>query len=161
MDAQKPGTKMVTDFLSSTCHTNEYIYKLFTSQACLKSIMKVTNLSPNIQIQILLTDLHTFPSRINSENLIKDQSIFPLVIILPILITFSLDHVWILLGENWCWSLLRLKRLRAINSRRHLPFKPQDPYTNSPDWSSYFSSTTCSRETLIKEKAFSLWWSLC
>jgi len=34
-------------------------------------------LSPNIHIQILQTDLYTFPLRISYENLIKDQSIFP------------------------------------------------------------------------------------
>ena len=45
------------------------------------------------------------------ENLIKDQSIFALVIILLILITFSFDNLWILLGENWCWSPLGLKGL--------------------------------------------------
>ena len=44
-------------------------------------------LSPNIHIQILQTDLYTFPYRMSKENLIKDQSIFPLVIILFILIT--------------------------------------------------------------------------
>ena len=49
---------------------------------------------------------------ISWESLIKDQSIFPLVIIwLIILLTISLDNVWILLGENWCWSLLGLKGL--------------------------------------------------
>ena len=47
------------------------------------------------------------------ENLIKDQSIFSKVIILLILITSSHDSVWILLGENWCWSLLGLKGLRT------------------------------------------------
>ena len=41
-------------------------------------------LSPNIHIQILQTDLHTFPYRMCKENLIKDQSVFPLVIILLI-----------------------------------------------------------------------------
>ena len=52
--------------------------------------------------------------------MIKDQGIFPLVIILLILITLSLDNVWILLGENCCWSLLALKGLSAIeeNVRR-------------------------------------------
>ena len=77
-------------------------------------------LSPNIHIQILQTDLYTFPSRISQENLIKDQGIFPLVIILLILITLSLDNVWILLGENCCWSLLALEGLSAIeeNIRR-------------------------------------------
>ena len=33
-------------------------------------------LSPNIHIQILQTDLYTFPWRMSWENLIKDQSIF-------------------------------------------------------------------------------------
>ena len=31
-------------------------------------------------IQILLTDLHTFPSRISWETLIKDQSVFSQVV---------------------------------------------------------------------------------
>ena len=30
----------------------------------------------------------------------KDQSIFSLVVVLRILITFSLDNVWTLLGES-------------------------------------------------------------
>ena len=51
-------------------------------------------------MQILHTDLHTFPERISWENLIEDQSIFPLVIILLILITFPFDYVFLLLGEN-------------------------------------------------------------
>ena len=45
--------------------------------------------------------------------MIKDQSIFSMVIILLILITLSLDGVWILLGETCCWSLSALKGLRA------------------------------------------------
>ena len=45
---------------------------------------------PNIKIQILLTDLHIFCYSIGWENLLKDQSNFPLII-LSILITFSLD----------------------------------------------------------------------
>ena len=68
-------------------------------------------LSPNIHIQILQTDLYTFASRISKENLIKDQGIFSLVIILLILITLSLDIVLMLLGENWCCSLLAPKGL--------------------------------------------------
>ena len=74
-------------------------------------------LSPNIYIQILQTDLPTSPLTISSENFIKDKSIFSMVIILLILITLSLDSVWILLGENFCWSLLALKGLSA-NIRR-------------------------------------------
>ena len=37
----------------------------------------VIPLSPNIHIQILQTDLYTFPSWMSWENLIKDQGIFP------------------------------------------------------------------------------------
>ena len=44
----------------------------------------------------------------------KDHSIFPLVIILLILITLTLDNVWILLGENSFWSLLALKGLSYL-----------------------------------------------
>ena len=44
-------------------------------------------LSPNIHIQILQTDLYTFPYRISWEKLIKDQGIFSFVIILLILLT--------------------------------------------------------------------------
>ena len=63
-------------------------------------------------MQILQTDLYTFPLRISWEpDVIKDHDMLSLVIILLILITLSLDNVWILLGENWCWSLLALKGL--------------------------------------------------
>ena len=34
-------------------------------------------------------------------SLLKDQNIFPLVIILLVLITFTLEYVMILLAENW------------------------------------------------------------
>ena len=36
-----------------------------------------------------------------------------MMIILLILITLSLDSVWILLGENCCWSLLGLEGLNS------------------------------------------------
>jgi len=68
--------------------------------------------SLNLHLHILLTQLSTFPYRISWENLIKDQSIFSLVIILLILIMFSLDCLLALSGENLCWSLLRLKGLK-------------------------------------------------
>ena len=41
----------------------------------------------------------------------KDQSITSLVITISILIAFPTDCPLIMLWENWCWSLLRLKRL--------------------------------------------------
>ena len=68
--------------------------------------------SPNIQKQILQTDLYTFPYRISWEKLIKDQRFF-FVIIWLILIDVVLDNPWRLLGENWCWSLLELKGLMS------------------------------------------------
>ena len=37
------------------------------------------------------------------------------MIIFHILTTLSLDHVWTLLGENCCWSLLRLKGLSRLD----------------------------------------------
>ena len=78
----------------------------FTSPQSTTTVFLETNgnpvypLSPNINIPILQTDLHTFPLRISLENLIKDQSIFPEVIILLNLITFSFDNVFISGGEN-------------------------------------------------------------
>ena len=53
--------------------------------------------------------------KISWESLIKDRRIFSLVVIWLILITISLDNVWILLGENWCWSLLGLKGLIHVS----------------------------------------------
>ena len=77
---------------------------------------RLNPLSPSIHIQILQTNLHTFPLRISWENLIKHQGIFSFVIIFYILTTLSLDNVWTLLGENCCWSLLGLKGLiRDLN----------------------------------------------
>ena len=92
------------------------IYHIFCAFSCLKYPFKylqtplyghpLNPLSPNIQVQILQSDLHTFPLRISWENLMKDQGIFSLVIILLILLTLPLENGWIMLGENWCWSLI-------------------------------------------------------
>ena len=87
--------------------------KISWASACTTSI---NPLSPNIHIQILQTDLHTSPLRISWENLIKDHGIFSMMIILLILITLSLDSVWILLGENCCWSLMGIKGLKNLGS---------------------------------------------
>ena len=38
----------------------------------------INPLSPDIHLQILQTDLHTFPLRMSRENLIKDQRFFSL-----------------------------------------------------------------------------------
>ena len=56
--------------------------------------------SPNVRIQIPQKDLYTSSWGIScEENLVEDQSIFPFVVILKILITFFLDML-ISLGEN-------------------------------------------------------------
>lgn len=46
------------------------------------------------------TDMHTFPYTISWENWIKDQGIFPVVIILIIPITFPLNYVLKMLRGN-------------------------------------------------------------
>ena len=79
---------------------------------------------PNIHIQILQTDLQTFPLEISWENLLKDQSIFSSMITLIILVTFSRDCVLILFGENWCWSVLRLKGLWTLTFSLNWPARP-------------------------------------
>ena len=45
------------------------------------------------------------------------------MIILLILITSSHDNVWISLGENCCWSLLGLKRVKGVTYVPSLNFK--------------------------------------
>ena len=115
----------------SACHTfspsmlfailndyNTYMYGscvhvcAIQKRAVVAVVSLINPLSPNIHIQILQTDLHTFPLRISWENLIKHQSIFSSVIIFYILTTLPLDNVWILLGENCCWSPWGLKGVK-------------------------------------------------
>ena len=50
--------------------------KCFQTKKVQNSYPSIIPLSPNIEIQILQTDLYTFPLRISEGNLIKDQSIF-------------------------------------------------------------------------------------
>ena len=60
-------------------------------------------LSPNIHIQILQTDLYTFPLIIGWENLFEYQSGFRRVIISFINFHNIIpEQELILLGENWC-----------------------------------------------------------
>ena len=54
------------------------------------------------------------PKWISSENLIKDQRIFPWVITISILITFPLVFDLIFLGLNCCWSVLGLKGVNEV-----------------------------------------------
>ena len=60
----------------------------------------------NMYIKILpdWTPKH-FLKGLNLENLIKDESIFPVMNILLINIICSIGYV-LLSGENWCWSTL-------------------------------------------------------
>ena len=100
------------------CWISLFLTSIFTQitakEPSLESMCNINPSSPNIPIQILQTDLHTSPVTISWENLIKDQSIFSMAIILLILITLSLDSVWILLGETCCWSLFALKGLTSF-----------------------------------------------
>ena len=63
-----------------------------------------------IHIQILQTDLHTFLLRIVERIWFKIP--VPLIMNLVILVTFTLDGLLMLLGENRCWSLLGPKGLK-------------------------------------------------
>ena len=65
----------------------------------------------NIHIQIPPADLYTFPYRISWENLIKYQSIFPLMVILSILTAF-LDRPFHSFFQLLAWTRYR----RAINT---------------------------------------------
>ena len=53
----------------------------------------------------------------------KDQNIFCKVTISLIHITISLYNVWVLLGENWRWSLLSVTGLRRILFNNPLQYK--------------------------------------
>ena len=67
------------EYLSHITHVGQEGHALGTSPLLfLRSAFNP--LSPNIHIQILQTNLYTFPSRISWENLIKDQGIFSQVI---------------------------------------------------------------------------------
>ena len=60
----------------------------------------INPLSPNINIQILLTDLHTISYSIGWVNLLKEYSNVPLVIILFYSQTVSLDYVFDIVRRN-------------------------------------------------------------
>ena len=81
-------------FVNSNVDGNQYFFSLVLvwRKHCLN--VYFNPLSPNINIQILLSDLNIFSYTISWENLLKDQSNFPSDNL--ILITFSLDEVLIL-----------------------------------------------------------------
>jgi len=62
--------------------------------------MVIIPLSPKIHIQILQTDLHTFLLGIVERIWFKIKAFSLLVTNLVILITFTLDDLLMLLGEN-------------------------------------------------------------
>ena len=77
----------------------------------------INPLSPNIHIQILQTDLHTFPLRIRWENLIEHQGIFSFLIIFfifsqPYLLTMY-GHCWEKIAVGHYWDLKGLMRKRV------------------------------------------------
>ena len=109
IDHLQEKAKKLLPLLSSGLDKKGIPLVLWASNSCILNtwdhfllhVVLVNLLSPNIHIQILQTGLYTFLWRISWENLIKDQSIFPQVIILLILTTYSLDCVLVSLGENW------------------------------------------------------------
>ena len=66
-------------------------------------------------MEILHIGLHTIHEKFVERICLKIKAYFLEVIILLILITFLLDYILMLFGENWCWSLLGLK---GINKSR-------------------------------------------
>ena len=84
-------------------------------------------LSPKIHIQILQTDLHQFLLRIVERIWFKIKAISLLVINLVILVTFTLDDLLILVGENCCWSLLGPKGLTRGRATSNSPRANRNP----------------------------------
>ena len=87
-------------------------------RTCISSSNPFNTRSPRAPISTYRWVLHVDHIRTffktSWENLLEDHSIFSLVIILLILITFSLDCVLTMSGENWFWSLLGLKGLTSF-----------------------------------------------
>ena len=70
-------TVAVSTYLHVVCHYFICLMSLFQGHvACFN--FTVNPLSPNIHMQILQTDLYTFPYRMSKENLIKDHLAFSL-----------------------------------------------------------------------------------
>ena len=122
----------------------------YWQRAAISKCFLISCLLKSILIQILQTNLNTFPWRIISQgHLIKSWSFSTLVISLSILMTFSLDWALILVVENWWWSLLGLEGLAYHQHRRE---------------SSYYSyilfpvilGTNLMRENCIKESGYDL-----
>ena len=61
--------------------------------------------SPNIHIQILNINLHSFPCKISWENLTNDQSIFPLVIL-----NISSHNL-----SSWCFMDIVRRKLMLVS----------------------------------------------
>ena len=78
-----------------------------TLEVIVNQCVSFNSISPHIE---KLPDLHSFSYGFSWENLLTDQTNFPLVIILSILITLPLYRVLILWGDIWCWSLLGLEQ---------------------------------------------------
>ena len=88
----------------------------------------INHLRPNIQIQILQTDLHIFPYRISWANLFVDQGFSHQVMILLTLTTFSLNIVWrkltffTLETSRVNWISLKVPALWLFNWNSSWPF---------------------------------------
>ena len=89
-----------TQHMVSVMLQQGYCYHVSHKEACRTGPIS-RNKSPDLSLYILYII-------ISCKNFVKDQSIFPLVVILFILITISFDDVF-LFGENWYWWLLGLE----------------------------------------------------
>ena len=87
----------------------------------------LNRLSPKIHIQSLQTDLHLFLLRIVERIWFKIKAISLLVINLVTLITFTLDDLLMLVGENCCWSLLGPKGLTRGRATSNSPRANRHP----------------------------------
>ena len=90
--------------------------KLFGPDSHVCKLTVVNPLSPRINIQILQTDLYTFLLRIVERIWFKIKAFSLCQYYLAIPLTFTLDDLLLLLGENWCWSLLGPEGLMVCTS---------------------------------------------
>ena len=73
----------------------------------------VNPLSPNISTYKCSSLMHFLNKKV--ESICLRIKILVCLFISLVLITFSLSYVSMLLGENWCWSLLGRKGLKVQN----------------------------------------------
>ena len=97
-----------------------------------------TPLSPDNNIQILKTDLHAFPSRISRENLIEEESIFPLVTMF-----YLFSQFYLLMMSCCCPEKINVGPLLGLWGSRDLSNLP------SPNWRQSLPAQVCKKSTSV------------